>query len=119
MTDKLKCGVRTMLTVLVAAMSLPCLALLVGYASTELLVDGDLDGFTGHERAAAETALDRGQSACVEHVENLLRWKMQVVDVELGPESCPYSAELQTYTVFGIPTGRISVLCGTRVDCGR
>lgn len=119
MPDKLRTGLPTVLTVLVAAAALTSLALIVGYASTELLVTSRLERFSGDERSAAEAALDRGQSACVEHAENLLRWKMQVVDVKLGPASCPYRAELRTYTVFGIPTGRISVLCGTRVDCGR
>jgi len=105
--------------VLLGTACLLCAAVLGGYASTELLVDSGVEPFTGYERAAAEEALEEAQSSCVEHVENLLRWKMQVVDVELGPESCPYRAELRTYTVFGIPTGRILVLCGTRVDCQR
>jgi hypothetical protein len=78
-----------------------------------------IERFEGDHRVADEEILDQAQSACVEHVENLLRWKMHVVDVDLGPESCSYQAELRTYTVFGIPTGRISVLCGTRVDCRR
>lgn len=119
MPDELRTGLPTVLTVLVAVAALTSLALMVGYASTELLVDSGLERFSGDERVAAEAALDQAQSACVEHVENLLRWKMQVVDVKPGPASCPYRAELRTYTVFSIPTGRISVLCGRRVHCGR
>lgn len=119
MTDELRSGLPTVLTVLVAVAALASLALVAGYGSTELLVTSGLDRFKEDERVAAERALEEAHSSCVEHVENLLRWKMQVVDVELGPESCPYRAELRTYTVFGIPTGRISVLCGTRVHCGR
>lgn len=119
MSEKHRSSVLTLLTVLIAATSLPCVALIAGYASTALVVSDGLDRFTGEERAAAQDALDRAQSACVEHVENLLRWKMRVVEVKLGPEACPYRAELRTYTFFGIPTGRISVLCGTRVHCRR
>lgn len=119
MNEKHKSFVLTALAVLFAVPFLLCVALLAGYATTELLVENGLHGLTEDKRAAAEDALDRAQSACVEHIENLLQWKMQVVDVDLGPESCPYRAELRTYTVFGIPTGKISVLCGTRVDCRR
>jgi hypothetical protein len=119
MTDKLRSGLLIVPAVLVTAAVLASLALIVGYASTELLVTSGLERFEGEDRVAAEGALEQAKSACVEHVENLLLWKMHVVDVDLGPESCPYQAELQTYTVFGIPTGRISVLCGTRVDCRR
>ena len=119
MTDNLRSDLLTVLTVMEAVAALASLALIVGYASTEPLVTSGVERFGEDERGAAEAALAQAQSACVEHVENLLRWKMYVVDVDLGPESCPYRAELRTYTVFGIPTGRISVLCGTRVDCRR
>jgi hypothetical protein len=97
MTDNLRSDLLTVITVLVAVAALASLALRGGYESTQLLVTSGLEHFSGHERGAAEAALNQAQSACVEHVENLLRWKMHVVDVDLGPESCPYRAELRTY----------------------
>ena len=97
----------------------------VGFNSTRSLVRDGLDRFTGAERVAAEDALSLAYG-CLDHpIQRSLTPKLQVADMDLEPGYCPiagthripaYRAEVRTYTLFMIPTGTLSVDCGS-VHC--
>lgn len=98
----------------------------VGRASTQYLVDDGLAHFNGEARGAAREALRSAYIGCLDNpIARGLTPKLQVVDVQLETGYCPvastrdvprYGATVRTYTLFGIPTGTVSVNCGS-VDC--
>lgn len=99
----------------------------VGFASTRLLVSDGVERFTGEERAVAQEALLDAHFGCLDNpIARVVIPKIRVIEVQFVPGRCPtvssftdpyrdYRVVLRAYTVFGIPTGTISV-CG-EVDC--
>lgn len=102
------------------------LLLTLGVACTGLFVNDGLDRLTEHELAFVPDALAMAQG-CFDHpFERVLGRKFQIVELKLvgycAPEGLPprlnYRAVLRSYTLFGIPTGTITVNCGTGVCRG-
>lgn len=90
-----------------------------GYGSTWLLVSDGLDQFAGMERIAAQKALIWGTVGCLDNpIARAIVPRLRVVEIEFDPEcDIPhlphenYQVNIQVYTYFRIPTGRISVRC--------
>lgn len=111
------------LAVAFALVLLLVLEIVPAVANVDRLLIGDgVDGFTGEDRAAAQHALGLAQVGCRDApAERLRRRRLRVVDVQLDPGYCAqglrvHRATLRAYTLFGIPTGRVSTTCGS-VNC--
>lgn len=97
---------------------------LVGSTIPHFLISDGLDRFTGEKRIAAQHALSLARG-CRDHpIERGLTPHLQVIEVHSEPGYCPvlggpaFRAVVQTYGLFPIPTGTISVECGS-TDCAQ
>ncbi|MDI3339935.1 MAG: hypothetical protein QJR03_05315 [Sphaerobacter sp.] len=97
----------------------------VGVARLEA-VDSGVERFTGPERVAAEDAIQAARGACgSETGERVLRRRRRIITLEIlgepgagRQEGIPdYRAEVQAYTLFGIPTTKIEVGAGGSISC--
>lgn len=98
--------------------------LVVGFASTRLLISDGVEQFSGAERAAAEDVLGWAYTWADHPIERALSLKIQVKAVEFVPGRCParafstlynYRVALRFYTLFGIPTWTASI-CGDQLE---
>jgi hypothetical protein len=99
----------------------------VGIASTLVLVGDGLSDLKSEKQPVARDALLNARLGCSDHpLSRVLHLRMRVALVEPQRESClavgehprrSYRVIIETYTLFMIRTGTVSVVCGSGVDC--
>jgi hypothetical protein len=93
----------------------------IGWLVPVWTLDNGLASLRGHELEAARNALERARSSCadsmVERAQAALSGWSRVEDVDADPVNGGLRVEVRTYTVFRIPTQRMTV-AGRTVTCG-
>lgn len=98
----------------------------IGLASAMFLVSDGLERFSGRDLEFAREALVMAHIGCADHpIQRAMMWKLKVVEVKFDPQcqhknwpfsvDYDYRAVVRTYTLFGIPTGKITTDCGETV----